>query len=246
MLQKSGLFSILLVNYLLVSRKIRKHYEEHRERIRKRFMKEGLSSFEDYETLELLLTYSIPRRDVKPVAKNLIKKFTTLAGVLDAEAEDLKKVDRVGDITAAFIRLTREVNWRYMETKISREDYLTSPQAVISFAKSRIGRESKEFMMLIFVNTKNQFLEHEVILEGSVSSVGVNIRDIVKKALDVRKCSGIIVIHNHPSGHSDPSQSDREITSELARVCKSLDIRMVDHIIVCSHEHFSFVENGLL
>ncbi len=235
-----------LINYQIVSRRISKHYEEHRKRIRKRFLKEGLSSFEDYETLELLLTYSIPRRDVKPAAKNLIGKFKTLVEVLDAGAEDLKKADGVGDSTAAFIRLIREVNWRYMETRIRREDYLTSPQSVISFAKSRIGRESKEFMMLIFVNTKNQFLEHEVIAEGSVSSVDMNIRDVVKKALGIGRCSGIIVVHNHPSGHSDPSQSDKDITKELARVCKSLDIRLVDHIIVCSHEHFSFVENGLL
>ncbi len=223
-----------------------KHYEEHRERIRTKFLKEGLSSFADYETLELLLTYSIPRRDVKPSAKQLLEKFGGLSEVMDASADDLKKIRGIGDSTAAFIRLIREVNWRYMETSIKPEDYLTSPQSVIDFAKARIGRESNEFMMLIFVNTKNQFLRHEVLSEGSVSSVNMSIRDVVKKAMDVRKCSGIIVVHNHPSGHSSPSQSDKDITGELARVCKSLDIRLVDHIIVCPHDHFSFVENGLL
>ncbi len=222
------------------------HYRGHRERIRKKFLKEGMAVFADYEALELLLTYSIPRGDVKPAAKNLLKKFGTLSAVMDASAEDLKKVEGIGDLTASFIHLIREINWRYMETSIRAEDYLTSPKSVMDFAKSRIGRESNEFMMLIFVNTKNQYLKHEVLSEGSVSSVNMSMRDVVKKSLDVRKCSGIIVVHNHPSGHARPSESDKEITGELARICKSLDIRLVDHIIVCSHDHFSFVENGLL
>jgi len=222
------------------------HYAGHRERIRKKFLKEGLSPFTDYEALELLLTYSIPRGDVKPVAKYLLDKFGALSAVMDAAAEDLKKVDGIGDATAVFIRLIRDMNWRYMETSIKPEDYLSSPRSVINFARARIGRESNEFMMLIFVNTKNQFLKHEVLSEGSVSSVNMNIRDVVKKAIDVKKCSGIIVVHNHPSGHTHPSESDKEITGELARICKLLDIRLVDHIIVCSHDHFSFVENGLL
>ncbi len=101
-------------------------------------------------------------------------------------------------------------------------------------------------MVLVFVNTKNQFLKHEVVSEGSVGSVSMNIRDVVKKAIDLKKCSGIIVVHNHPSGHPQPSESDKEITEELARICKSLDIRLVDHISVCSNDHYSFVENGLL
>lgn len=222
------------------------HYAGHRERIKKKFLKEGLSTFEDYEALELLLTYSIPRSDVKPAAKNLLKTFGSLSAVMDASLSELKKVAGIGDATAVFISLVREVNWRYMETRIEKEDYLTSPQAVIDFCKSRIGRESTEFMLLVFVNTKNQFIEHEVVSEGGVASVNMNIRDVVKKAIDVKKCSGIIVVHNHPSGHPQPSDSDKDITEELARICKSLDIRLVDHLIVCSHDHYSFVENGLL
>ncbi|WP_462137213.1 RadC family protein [Candidatus Mycalebacterium sp.] len=222
------------------------HYAGHRERIRKKFLKEGLSAFADYEALELLLTYSIPRSDVKPTAKKLLKTFGTLSAVLDASPSELKKVADIGGSTAAFIRLVREINWRYMETRIEKEDYLTSPQAVVDFCKSRIGRESNEFMLVVFVNTKNQFIEHEVVSEGGVASVNMNIRDIVKKAINIEKCSGIIIVHNHPSGHPQPSDSDKDLTEEMVGICKSLDIRLVDHLIVCSHDHYSFVENGLL
>lgn len=222
------------------------HYAGHRERLRSKFLREGMEKFEDYEALELLLTYSVSRADVKPLAKELLKKFGSLSAIMDASADELEKVNGVGRMTSALVKLVREMNWRYKETKIEKKDYLTSPVSVINFAKARIGRESEEFMALIFVNTKNQFLEHEVVSKGSVASVNVNIRDVVKKAIDVRKCSGIIVVHNHPSGHTEPSGSDKDITAELARICKSLDIRLVDHIIVSSHDHFSFVENGLL
>jgi len=222
------------------------HYTGHRKRLRNRFLKDGLVSFADYEALELLLTYSVPRGDVKPAAKNLLAKFGSLSAVMDASAEELIKVVGIGETTAAFVHLIKEINWRYMETKIEPEDYLISPQSVIDFSKSRIGRESREFMALIFVNTKNQFLKHEVVSEGSVGSVSMNIRDVVKKAIEVKRCSGIIVVHNHPSGHPQPSESDKDITEELGRICKSLDIRLVDHIVVCSHDHYSFVENGLL
>lgn len=223
------------------------HYRGHRERAKKKFLKEGLAPFADYEALELLLMYSIPRTDVKPAAKKLLKTFGSLAAVMDAPAEELEKVEGIGRETATLIRLVREINWRYMETGISRsEDYLSSPRAVTNFAKSRIGGEGDEFIMAIFVNTKNQYLEHEILSKGSVSSVGLNIRDVARKAIGVRKCSGVILVHNHPSGHTRPSESDKELTAELFKVCKSLDIRLVDHIVVSPHDHFSFIENGLL
>ncbi|MCY4042889.1 MAG: DNA repair protein RadC [Candidatus Dadabacteria bacterium] len=222
------------------------HYAGHRERIRKKFLKEGITPFSDYEALELLLTYSVPRRDVKPVAKQLLGKFGSLSSVMDAPPEDLKKTGGVSEHTAAFIHLIKEVNWRYMESRIDPADYLTSPEAVIRFCKARIGRETREYLAVVFVNTKNQFLAHEVLSGGSVGSVNLDIRNVVKKAIDVKKCSGIIVFHNHPSGHPGPSDSDKKITAELARICKSLEIRLVDHLIVCSHDHYSFVENGLL
>ena len=224
----------------------RAHYEGHRERIRSKFLKEGIAPFSDYEALELLLTYSVPRRDVKPAAKDLLKKFGGLSAVMDAPPEELEKSGCVSGRTAAFIHLIKEINWRYMESRIRPEDYLTSPQSVVRFCRARIGRETREYLAVIFVNTKNQFIAHEVLSGGSVGSVNMDIRNIVKKAIDVKKCSGIILFHNHPSGHPGPSDSDRNITSELARICKSLEIRLVDHLIVCSHDHYSFVENGLL
>ncbi len=103
------------------------HYAGHRKRLRNRFLTEGLVSFADYEALELLLTYSVPRGDVKPAAKNLLARFGSLSAVMDAPADELTKVAGIGDITAAFITLIKEMNWRYMETKIESGDYLTSP-----------------------------------------------------------------------------------------------------------------------
>jgi DNA repair protein RadC len=228
----------------------RKHQEKpyyvgHRDRLRKRFSKTGAEGFHDYELLELLLTYAVPRKDVKPMAKELLKRFGSLAGVLDASLEELKKTPRVGSISATLVRLTREIFGTYLAEKMKKTDLLTSPQSVVDFARVKLTDFPHEVFMVIFLNTKNEVIDYEIVHEGTVDRTVVYPRRIIESAL-THHASGLLFVHNHPSGHSAPSDEDKRITRTIIEATRAMDIRVVDHIIVGKGSYFSFMEHNIL
>jgi len=221
------------------------HYLGHRERLRERFRKSGSEGFHDYELLELLLTYGIPRRDVKPIAKELIKRFGSFSGVLDASERDLLNVPGMGPISAMLLKLVKELNWVYLGEKMKHRDVLSSPQAVFDFVRMRLSGSSNETFMVIYLNTKNEVINYEIIQEGTIDRAVVFPRIILEKALYYH-ASGLILIHNHPSGHKEPSREDRLLTQNIIEAARSLDLRVLDHIVVGKDGRFSFVEHSLL
>lgn len=221
------------------------HYIGHRERLRERFRKGGPDGFHDYELLELLLTYAIPRRDVKPVAKELIKRFRSLSGVLDATQQELEGVSGVGPISAILIRVVKEICTVYLGEGIKGRDVLSSPQAVVDFVRMKLSGLPYEAFMVIYLNTKNEVLNWEVIQEGTIDRAVVFPRRIIEGAL-AQHASGLILVHNHPSGHHFPSEEDRYLTRTIVSAAKTLDLRILDHIVVGKEGHFSFMENHLL
>lgn len=221
------------------------HYINHRKRIRERFQKTGADGMHDYELLELLLTYSIPRRDVKPVAKMLISEFGSLSGVLDADPQKLEELKGVGTVSATLIRLVKELYGSYLAENMKRGDILSSPEAVIKFARVRLAGLTNEAFMVIFMNVKNEVVDYTLLQEGTVDNVAVYPRRIIESALG-RHASGIILVHNHPSGNPIPSGEDKRLTRDIADVALTLDIRVLDHIIVGKDGYFSFLEKGLL
>jgi len=221
------------------------HYVGHRERLRERFQKAGTEGLHDYELLELLLTYAIPRKDVKPVAKDLIKRFGGLSGVLDAGHKELEEAPDLGPASATLIRLVKGLCCCYLAERMQRRDALCSPQAVMDFARLKLAGLPHEAFMVIYLNTKNEVLDHEIIHEGTVDHAVVYPRRVVESAL-ARHASGLILIHNHPSGHPEPSMEDRRLTRAIADAARTVDIRVLDHIVVGKGGHFSFAENQLL
>lgn len=221
------------------------HYVNHRKRLRERFRKSGADGMHDYELLELLLTFSIPRRDVKPVAKKLISEFGGLSGVLDADQKKLEGLSGVGSMSAALIRLVKEIYNTYLAENMKRGDVLSSPETVLKFVRVRLSGMTNEAFMVIYMNVKNEVIDYSILHEGTVDNVAVYPRRIIESALS-RNASGVILVHNHPSGNPAPSREDKSLTRDIADAAITLDIRVLDHIIVGKDGYFSFMENDLI
>lgn len=217
----------------------------HRHRLRERFEKAYADGMHEYEVLELLLTYAIPRRDVKPIAKNLIQRFGNLNGVLDASLAELREVDSMGAQSSLLIKLIKEMNALYLSGRMANQDVMASPQRVVDFSRTRLAGLPHEAFMAIFLSTQNQVMGHEIINEGTVDQVAVYPRRIIEKAIQ-RHAAALIIVHNHPSGFTDPSEEDKNLTRTLRNAAAVLDIRVLDHLIVGKGGHFSFLERGLL
>lgn len=221
------------------------HYIDHRRRLRERFQKAGAEGLQDYEIIELLLTYAIPRRDVKPLAKELINRFGGLSGVLDASQRELEGIAGLGPISATLIRLIKEICGVYLAEGMKQRDVLSSPRLVVDFARLKLSGLPHEAFMVIYLNVKNEVIDHEVLIEGTVDSVVIYPRRIIESALS-NHATGLILVHNHPSGHPEPSEEDKRITRTISQAARTLDIRVLDHIVVGKDGYFSFMECGLL
>jgi len=217
----------------------------HRQRLKERFSKAGSEGFHDYELLELLLTYAIPRRDVKPLAKELIKHFGSLSKVLDASIDELTGIKGISHHSGALIKLAKVLTEHYMSERMKAGDVLSSPEAVINFARAKLSGSPNEAFLCIYLNTKNEIIKHNITNQGTVDRAAVYPRRIIKEALDCH-AAGLILVHNHPSGHCQPSPEDRALTDSIIAVAKTMDLRVLDHIIVGRLGHYSFTENNLI
>jgi len=217
----------------------------HRKRIREKFKHQGLAAFNDYEVIELLLTWCIARKDVKPAAKKLLERFATFQGVLDAPLEHMQSVGGIGEHSALLLRLVRACSDYYLAGKIAGRDIISSPQALITYLRSSMARLRDEQFRVVYLNAKNEILRDEVIHEGTVDQTAVYPRKIVECALAAGAVS-IILVHNHPSGDPAPSNHDHRLTEALASATKLLSIRVHDHIIIGRYGYYSFAENGCL
>jgi DNA repair protein RadC len=221
------------------------HYLEHRKRLRERFLKGGFEGFGDYEALELLLTYAIPRKDVKPLAKELIGRFGSFRGVLDAGAEELAAVRGVKERTAAFVLALKECAGLYLREAVLARERISSTGALLDYCSVKMGGLRDEQFRAVFLNSQNEVLCDEVIQEGTVDQSVVYPRKVMERALH-HKAAAIIVVHNHPGGNLKPSAEDRRLTAELCGVARGLGIRVHDHLIIGRSGYFSFLERGLM
>jgi DNA repair protein RadC len=221
------------------------HQKGHRERLRKKYSTCGVDGLHDYEIVELLLTYAIPQKDVKPLAKDLMNHFGNFAGIIDAPLEELIKVNGIAQNSALLFKLIKDISSEYLADKMKAQDPLTSPEAVINFARMKLmGREDEAFMV-IYLNVKNFVSKFEIINEGTIDETVVYPRNIIKKTL-ANNATGIIIVHNHPSGICTPSESDKKLTKSLKTALDAVNIRLVDHLIVGKAGYFSFVQHKLL
>ena len=217
----------------------------HRKRLREKFIEGGLAGFHDYEIVELLLTLGSPRKDCKPQAKEAIKRFRTLRGVLEASHEELQEIDGIGPHSAFGIKLVQEVARKFLKEKIIDKPVFTSSQEIFDYLYHSMRGLRKKTFKVIYLNSQNQIIDTADLSRGTVNISVVHPREVIEGALKHNAVS-LIFVHNHPSGNPKPSQSDKDVTRDLVYAGSIMQIKVLDHIIIGDNTYFSFAGEGLI
>ncbi len=223
----------------------RKDQKGHRKRLREKFVRAGISGFHDYEIVELLLTLGTPRKDCKVQAKEAIKRFKTLRGVLEAPIEELQEIKGIGPYNIFAIKLVQEVARRFLKEKTLEKPLSRSSKEVFDYLYHSMRDLKKEIFKVIFLDGKNKIVEIEDLFEGTLNTSSIYPREVIKSALKNNALS-LIFVHNHPSGDPIPSPSDKDITKELVSAGGLMQIKVLDHIIIGDNRYFSFADEGLI
>jgi DNA repair protein RadC len=214
------------------------HYHGHRERLRERFYIAGPDALSDYELLEMALFPALPRRDTKPLAKALLKKFGSFAEVVHAPEARLREVDGIKDASITQLKLIAAAASRIAKGEIRRSVALSSWNDVIGYCRTGMAFADKEQFRILFLDKRNQLIADEVQQTGTVDHTPVYPREVIKRALEL-SATAIILVHNHPSGDPTPSQADIQMTKAIIDIAAPLGISVHDHIIVGKNGHAS-------
>jgi DNA repair protein RadC len=214
------------------------HYHGHRERLRERFHSAGPDALSDYELLEMALFPALPRRDTKPLAKTLLKKFGSFAEVVHAPEARLREVDGIKDASINQLKLIAAAAHRIAKGEIRRSIALSSWNDVIDYCRSSMAFADKEQFRILFLDKKNQLISDEIQQTGTVDHTPVYPREVIKRALEL-SATAILLVHNHPSGDPTPSQADVQMTKAIVDIAAPLGIAVHDHIIVGKNGHAS-------
>lgn len=216
----------------------KKHHEGHRQRLKEKFMSHELEQIMDYELLEGLLMYAIPRNDVKPLAKSLLRKFNTLKNIFLAPNNQLRLVDGIGDSTLCFFKIINEIVCRFDRLEIMEDISLNSPIKVATYCQSRMGHLKHEQFRVLFLNKKNKLIKDLVLQNGTIDRAAIFPRELILQALQMG-AGGLILVHNHPSGDPTPSKADIEITEEIKTAANYMSILLFDHLIIAKGSYYS-------
>lgn len=221
--------------------------EGHRQRIREKFLKNGGSALPDYELLEAYLTIAIPRRDVKPLAKQLIAKFGSFAEVINAKNEDLLSVSGVGENTLFALKIINEAAKRTSWEILKDKDLpvIADMDSLIDYCRMTMVYQDVEEFRLIYLNAKNRVIAEVTQQKGTINHVSLHPREVVKSALD-HGASAVIMVHNHPTGDTTPSRADIEVTKKVKEALSTVNITLHDHVIVSKCGYYSFRTVGLI
>lgn len=221
------------------------HYYGHRQRLRQRFMEGGPEALPDYEILELILFRAIPRRDTKPLAKELLAKFGSFAAVMNASPARLREIPGMGDAVITELKLVHAASLRLLNREIMNRTVLSSWTQVMNYCQAAMAHSEIEQFRILFLDKRNRLIADEVQQEGTVDHTPVYVREIIKRALEL-SATALILVHNHPSGDPTPSQADINMTKEVMETAGKLGIVVHDHIIVGREGSGSLRAAGLM
>ena len=221
------------------------HYHGHRDRLRARFLEGGASALADYELLELYLFNSIPRRDIKPLAKDLITRFGSFAEVVSAPIAHLREVKGVSEKTALDLKILQAGALKLGQESLLGRPVLSSWTALLDYCRSAMQFETEEQFRVMFLDKKNRLIADEIIGQGTVDRAPVYPREVIKRALELSS-TAIILAHNHPSGDPTPSHSDIEMTNNIVAAAKPLGVAVHDHLIIGRDSTVSFKTLGMM
>lgn len=218
-------------------------HDGHRDRMKKRFLEEGLDGFTQIQALELLLFYCIPVKDTNPLAHALLDRFGSVSQVLEAPVEELRKVPGVGEHTAVFLHLITEAGRFYMVNRTSQEKILPSLESCAEYMLPFFFGRKLETVFLLCLDAKCKVLCCKELGEGSVNAAGISVRRVVETALNAG-ASTVVLAHNHPSGLALPSPEDIQTTRRIAIALSAVEIQLADHIVVADEDYVSMVQSG--
>ncbi|HMN54913.1 MAG TPA: DNA repair protein RadC [Sphingopyxis sp.] len=216
----------------------------HRARLRTRLLGEP-EAMADYELIEYLLALAIPRRDTKPLAKALLREFGSLAQVISADPDRLRRVDGMGDGAVAALKIVQAASLRMLKGALRDKPLLSSWDALLDWLRADMGPIDIERVRVLYLNSRNMLIRDEVASEGSIDQSAIYVREVVKRALELG-AAAIILVHNHPSGNAEPSRQDIAITRDIAEAAGKLGIVLHDHIIVGGADYRSLRAMGLI
>lgn len=217
----------------------------HRARLRQRLIEGGADALLDHELVEYLLALAIPRRDTKPLAKQLIREFGGFGALLSADAAAIARVGGIGEGAVAALKVAQAAALRLLKEEVKARPVLASWQALLDYLRADMAHEGIERVRVLFLNAKNVLIRDEPMWEGSVDESAVYIREVMRRALDLH-ATAIIVVHNHPSGDPSPSQQDIRLTRDLAEAGRHLNVTLHDHIVIGANGHSSLRAMGLI
>ena len=229
-----------------------KDSQGHRERIKEKFLKNGIDGFAEYEILELLLTYCIPRKDTKPIAKELLNKFKSLDNVFKASFDKLSAIDGLVKNTIAFLKLMGDLPSIIYKDELKNKKLvdketlkILNKDILLKYLRNKIGYEEIEKFYVLYLSSSNEVIKFEENSVGTLDRSSVYPREIYKKVINLNAKS-LILVHNHPSDNITPSKSDIELTNEIAKGLKNFGALLIEHIIITKNSYFSFLEEGLI
>jgi DNA repair protein RadC len=217
----------------------------HRKRLREKYASGGAAALQDYELLELLLSFSIPHRDTKPYAKKLLSVFQNVRRVLEADLAALRTLGELPAQSALHFKAMGDLFRLAQKEEFRRGRVVSSPDHVIAFLREQIGTRPREVFTALFLDHRNHLLAFEHLQEGTVDHTAVYPREVLKRALDLG-ATGLILSHNHPAGSLEASEGDKQLTRQILTAARAMGITIHDHLIVTTEGHFSFRQAGLL
>jgi len=221
-------------------------YLGHRQRLKARFEQTGFHGFQDYEVLEFLLYFVLPRKDTKPIAKKLLRRFKNFIDVINADSRELQKIEGIGSHAAFYVKAIGVSIGFYFDEKAKQTDFqFSNLDQLVNYFRAAIGGKPNEVMHILYLSSKNMLIYAEHLSEGTVSEAVAFPRRIVEGALKYGATT-VIIGHNHPGGLPEPSDNDSAITKEIKKALKTVGITLQEHVIVASDGFYSFRQNGFL
>ncbi len=221
------------------------HYTGHRGRLRDRFLQAGTDGLQDYELLELILFRAIPRKDVKPLAKQLIETFGSFAEVISAPMERLSDVAGLSEAAATELKIVQAAALKLTQARVMNRPVLKTWSKVVEYCTASMAYGDIEQFRVLFLDHKHKLVADELHQEGTINHTPVYPREVVKRALELG-ASAMVLVHNHPSGDPTPSRADMEMTREIENAARPLKIQLIDHLVIGRGDHVSFRQAGLL
>ena len=231
------------MNWMKIDREDINGKEGHRERLRDKFLRSGLSGFHDYEVIELLLTLATPRKDCKTAAKQALRQFKSLQGVFEASPEELCEIPGIGPRNLLGIKLIKAVGDRYLEKRLLKKNPMTNSRDLYNYLYHNMRDKHRECFKVIFLDAKNNALATETLFTGTLTASSVYPREVILSALR-HNAAALIFAHNHPSGDPAPSQDDITITRQLLTACRAVGITVHEHLIIGDNRYYSFADQG--